>query len=81
MENPLCKYKDIIGKPGTGIHAYRFYNIAILDVIITLIGALFISWVIKVSPYYVVPIVFLSGILAHRIFCVRTQVDKLLFSE
>ena len=81
MENPLCKYKDIIGKPGTGIHSYRLYNIAILDVIITFIGALFISWAIKVSPYYVVPIVFLSGILAHRLFGVRTTTDKLLFSE
>jgi hypothetical protein len=81
MENPLCKYKNLIGEPGTGIHSYRLFNIAIMDVIITFIGALIISWVTKISPYYIVPGIFLLGILAHRLFCVKSTVDKILFPE
>ena len=33
-----CKYKDILGKPGEGIHAIRFANVSIMDVLFTIIG-------------------------------------------
>ena len=39
----LCKYKDIFGAPNTGAHRYRIFNIAIVDVLVTLIGAYVIS--------------------------------------
>ena len=29
-----CKYKDIFGKVGSGIHSYRIANIAIVDVLL-----------------------------------------------
>lgn len=78
-QNPLCQYKNIFGKVGEGIHSHRFLDIAIVDVISTILLALFISWLTKYSIYYVIPGTFLFGILAHRAFCVRTTVDKLLF--
>ena len=31
--------------------------------------------------WWVVVGCFISGILAHRLFCVRTTIDKLFFSE
>ena len=40
----LCKYKDYFGEPGKGVHSYRIFNIAIVDVVMTLIGALIISY-------------------------------------
>ena len=39
----LCKYKNALGVPGKGIHSYRICNIAIADVIMTIIGAFIIS--------------------------------------
>ena len=33
----LCQYKDIFGKVGEGIHSYRFFNIAIADVLLTIL--------------------------------------------
>jgi len=80
----LCKYKDIFGKPGEGLHKYRLFNIAIIDVIFTIIGAFYIHKKIKKSysniKYYQVLIaLFICGIIAHRAFCVRTTVDKILF--
>lgn len=76
----LCKYKDALGKPKKGIHSYRIFNIAIADVIMTIIGAVIISYLFKFNFWTTLIILFLLGIIAHRIFCVNTTVDKLLFS-
>ena len=75
----LCKYKDALGKPGTGVHSYRFMGVAIVDVIMTLIAALFISYSTKKSFFMIAAILFILGIILHRLFCVRTTIDKLLF--
>ena len=74
----FCKHKDMLGKPKTGVHSYRIMNIAVVDVLLTILLA-------KAIQYYIIPDTnilsscFLSGIILHRIFCVKTTVDKLLF--
>jgi hypothetical protein len=75
----LCQYKDIFGKPGEGAHKYRIFNIAIVDFVLTLVLAYVISALSGFSLVYVIPATFLFGIISHRLFCVRTTVDKLLF--
>jgi hypothetical protein len=75
----LCKYKNIFGEPGTGAHSYRFFNIAVVDVASTVLVAYFFSWMTKISFFYSIIIFFTLGIIAHRAFCVRTTVDKILF--
>jgi fatty acid desaturase len=75
----LCKYKDSLGKPGKGIHSYRIFNIAIMDVLLTLLAAFLISFLWKISFWLTSIILFLLGIFLHRLFCVRTTIDKLLF--
>ena len=37
----FCKYKDLFGKPGEGVHSYRIFNIAIVDVILTIFGRIY----------------------------------------
>jgi hypothetical protein len=75
----LCKYKNILGIPGKGVHSYKIFNISIVDVILTLIVAYIISYIFKKSFFLVSVILFVLGIFLHRLFCVRTTVDKLLF--
>jgi len=75
----LCKYKDLLGEPGKGVHSYRIFNIAIVDVILTILVALLISFLAKVSFMWTLLILFLLGIILHRIFCVKTTIDKLIF--
>lgn len=77
----LCPYKDILGKPKKGIHSVRVLDIAIMDVIMSIIGAYLLSMVFpyKNAFIYALCFVFGSGILLHRMFCVRTTVDKWLF--
>ena len=75
----LCKYKNLFGPPGKGIHAFKIYGISVWDTLITLIGAIIIAWLAKWSYLYTIIGVFITGIIVHRLFCVRTAVDKLLF--
>ena len=77
----LCKYKNILGIPGQGPHSYRIFNIAIVDVSLTLILAYIISYIYKISFVKTSITLFILGILLHRVFCVRTTIDKLLFNE
>ena len=75
-----CPFSDILGKPGLGLHRFRLFNIAIIDVIFTIILAYFISKYFKYNIYIVLIVLFLLGIFLHRIFCVKTTIDKLLFN-
>ena len=75
----LCKYKYTLGVPRKGIHSYRLFDVAIADVIMTIIGSFIISYLFKLPFLYVTLFIFILGIFLHRIFCVRTTIDKLLF--
>jgi len=75
----FCKYKNALGKPGKGIHSYRFFGLAIFDVVLTIIAAILISYFFKLALFYTTICLFILGIILHRIFCVRTTVDKILF--
>jgi hypothetical protein len=77
----LCKYKDAFGKPNTGLRKYRIFDIAILDTAVVIVIGYFISWFFKWNLWYTLGSLFLLGIFAHKIFCVRTGVDKLLFPQ
>ena len=81
----LCTFKNSLGKPGHGIHSIRIANIAIVDLIATIILAkLYQIFFHKLFPYpywFWVLITILSGILLHRIFCVNTTINKLIFGE
>jgi hypothetical protein len=77
----LCKYKDIFGIPNQGIHSYRFMNLAIADVILTLIASYIISIIFNTNFVITTVLLFISGIILHRIFCVKTTIDKLIFKN
>jgi len=77
----LCKYKNSLGEVGKGIHSYRFLGVAIVDVIMTIIGAYLLAWATGIYFWYILGGLFLSGIILHRLFCVRTTVDKAIFGQ
>ena len=81
----LCKYSNMLGVPGKGIHKYRIFNIAIVDVLLSILTAIIIYYILNYFEYdisfsYILTFIFLLGIVLHRLFCVRTTIDKLLFS-
>ena len=77
----FCNYKDIFGRPKEGVHSYRIFNIAIVDTVLTICLAYMLKrYIFTTHPFGVVLIgCFLLGIFSHRLFCVRTTIDKFLF--
>ena len=77
----LCEYKNIFGKPNEGIHSYRLFDIAIIDLLFTIIIAWLLSYLFDISFIMTILLLLLLGIILHNIFCVRTTIDKLLFKN
>ncbi len=75
----LCKFKDMFGKPNTGLHSIRIFNIAIVDVLLTVLLAYIIANTFHTRFYVTLIALFIIGIILHRLFCVKTTIDKFLF--
>ena len=79
MSFSLCKYKNMFGEVDTGAHSYKLGGIAVIDAAMTIIIAVLFAWFSKSNVWITLVIFFLIGIFAHRLFCVRTTVDRMLF--
>ena len=80
----LCKYKNnatnLFGEVGKGTHSYRIFDIAYVDVILTIIGAYIIKLLFPQYKFIVILIIlFLIGIICHYLFCIDTTVNNFLF--
>ena len=73
----FCQYKDLLGIPSKGIH-FHIFGIAIMDVIMTIIGGILLAYIFKWNYFWTILILFVLGIILHRLFCVRTTIDKLI---
>ena len=69
----LCRFKDMFGKPGEGIHSYRIGNFAAFDILATVGLGKGISDYADVGILTGMAIAFGSGVIAHNLFCVKTQ--------
>jgi hypothetical protein len=69
-----------------GLRKYRFFDIAILDVattifVVYIIHLLLLFFRYKHNFWILLLFVFILGIFVHRIFDVRTGIDKMLFKN
>ena len=74
----LCQYRDIFGKPNTGVHAIRLFNLAIVDVVLTLLLAWIIRYYSGQNFWVILACLIMVGIFLHWLFCVETQLNRLL---
>jgi uncharacterized membrane protein YcaP (DUF421 family) len=77
----LCKYKDIFGKVKTGVHSIRLFDIAIIDVIGTILIGVAINYYTKINIFIILIILFLLAIILHKLFCVNTTINRLIFGK
>ena len=78
---PFKQFSEIFGRPNEGVHSYRFFNLAIVDVIGTIVIAYIIAKIFNLNPWITIIIAFIIGIILHRLFCVNTTINKLIFGE
>ena len=74
-----CPYSEALGRPREGVHAYRLFDVAVVDVALTILGGLIIAHLLGWHPAVGVAALFVIGVIMHRLFCVKTKVDELLF--
>ena len=74
----LCEYKNILGEPNKGVHSYRMCGIAIVDMLLTILGAYFIAKILKTTFLKAFIAFFVLGEFMHWLFCVDTAVIKLI---
>jgi hypothetical protein len=74
----LCQYKDKLGIPGEGVHAH-YFGVAIFDIVATLILSEIVVFLFHTPRWITLFSIILTGIVLHRVFCVRTTLDKYLF--
>ena len=75
----LCSYSNIFGAPKEGLHSYRIFNIAIVDLGLTIIAAIILSYAFDYSILIVFLILMIVGILLHKLFCVKTTITNFIF--
>jgi len=77
----FAKYKDIFGKSNEGVHSIRLFDFAIIDVIMTFIGAYFISQYYKKNVWLIFILLFIYGQIFHVLFCVKTKFISLFCAD
>jgi len=68
-----CILKNLFGKPNEGLHSYRLNDVAIVDYVLTIILAIFISKRISAPLVLTTVILFILGEIFHYLFCVETS--------
>ena len=69
----FAKYKDIFGKSNEGVHSLRLFDFAIVDFIMTFIGAYILSQYYKKNVWLIFILIFIYGQILHALFCVKTK--------
>jgi hypothetical protein len=75
----LCKFQDIFGKPNEGLHKYRVFGMAAVDLGMTILLALLLCrWKKKWNFLVVLAILLLISVVVHKLFCVKTKLSGLV---
>ena len=70
----LEKYKYIFGKPKEGAHQYRFLDTATVDYLLTIIGAMIITYFSGIPLVLTTIVIFILGIMAP--YSIGQIIDK-----
>lgn len=81
MTCPFAKYSNIFGEPKTGFHSYRIADVAVGDLIGTAAISGLVSYSLNYSFFLVFLISMILAIVFHRLFCVNTTINKIIFGE
>ena len=74
----FSKYKDIFGEAGKGVHSYRFLNTALVDYIVTILGAILLTYLTDIPLVLTKIGLLVLGIILHYLFGVNTNSLKYL---
>jgi hypothetical protein len=68
----------MFGKPNEWVHKYRLFDFAIIDVILTIIGAYLISYFSNTHFIVILILLLLLSIYLHKLFCIDTKLITII---
>ena len=70
---PLNKWNDLFGLPGQGAHKYKVFNVIGVDNMMTIVGAIFLTYQFNIPfPLSIIGL-YVIGIVLHMLFGVQTK--------
>ena len=75
----ICKYKNIFGEERKGLHSFRIFDIAIIDLLLTILFAYFISKKYNYNIKLILFLLLILSVIIHKIFCVKTTLTNIFF--
>lgn len=72
----FSKYKHILGKPKEGVHSIRYMDVALVDYILTIIGAFLITYFTAIPVEITTIFLFGLGVIIHLLFGVQSNTTK-----
>jgi hypothetical protein len=78
----LCEYSNIFGEPNKGVHSARIGKFAVVDLILTGLAAFALNkFKFDISLVAIFIILIIIAIVLHKIFCVKTALNSMLFRD
>lgn len=77
----LCKYENIFGEPHKGVHSYRIFGFAAIDLFFTILGAYLIAYFSRISFWKIFFILILLSVFFHKAFCVHSTLTEMVFGK
>ena len=77
----LCKYRHVFGEEKKGFHSWRLFDIAVGDLFFTILLAWIISYISGSNIWSTLLVTFILGIFVHRLFCVDTKINTMIFGK
>jgi hypothetical protein len=75
-----CKFANILGIPGKGVHTIHVGNVALVDLVLTVGIGVGLSYIPKSPPLTIwIILLLLFSIMIHSVFCTKTSVLKWLY--
>ena len=81
IKQSKCPFANIFGKPNEGIHKYRIFGVAAVDLALTVAAAYFYAARKNKSFGKTLVTLIALGIFLHRIFGVNTALNEKIFRE
>ncbi len=75
---PLVKFNKIFGSPGKGVHSFQIMNTAMVDYILTILGAFLMTYLTNIPLVLTTIGLFILGIIMHILFGIPTDAVKYL---
>lgn len=73
----MCPFKNLFGAPRTGVHSLRLFDVAVVDVLLTVIAGILLARYMKWNTLLTILLLIVISVPIHMMFCVETTLVKL----